>query len=288
MRTIVAPLLHAAVTPGSWASQVAIVTPLLLTCVLYARGVRALWSHGQRRGVSRTEAVSFALGLLVMTIALLSPLHDASEQIFSAHMIQHELLMVVAAPLLVIGKPAVVMLWSVPLAARQAVGRMSQGKIAKRIWQFVSRPFDAWLIHAIAIWCWHIPSLFQSTLHSELLHALQHLSFVVTALLFWYAIIHPRPRAALGMSILYLFTTAVHTAVLGALMTFSRSPWYPDYAASAVRWGISPEQDQQLAGLIMWIPASVVYLVAALLIMRRWLRDSELRVTHGERSLLSS
>jgi cytochrome c oxidase assembly factor CtaG len=288
MRPVIAPLLHAAATSSAWTWEPGIAVPLVLTAVLYTRGVRALWSHGRQRGVSARETGAFALGLVVLMVALLSPLHEASEQIFSAHMIQHELLMVVAAPLLVVGRPAIVMLWSVPVATRQAIGRAVRQPAFKNPWKLVSRPFDAWMIHAVAIWCWHIPSLFQATLHSEAIHALQHLSFVASALLFWYAVIHPRRRAALGMSILYLFTTAVHTAVLGALMTFSRSPWYPDYALSAVRWGMSPAQDQQVAGLMMWIPASIAYLVAALMICRRWLRDSELLVSHAERSALSS
>jgi len=94
-----------------------------------------------------------------------------------------------------------------------------------------------------------------------------------------------RRRAMLGMSIIYLFTTAVHTAVLGALMTMSRAPWYPLYGSAAAAWGLTPLADQQLAGLVMWIPASLAYLVAALVIMRRWLRESEWSVTQRERAL---
>jgi putative membrane protein len=95
---------------------------------------------------------------------------------------------------------------------------------------------------------------------------------------------HPRRRSALGLSIVYLFTTAVHTAVLGALMTFARTPWYPSYASGASAWGLTPLGDQQLAGLIMWIPASFAYLIAALIILRRWLRDSETDVVRQERA----
>jgi putative membrane protein len=114
------------------------------------------------------------------------------------------------------------------------------------------------------------------------MHALQHASFLGSALIFWSAVIRPRRRASLGLSIVYLFTTAVHTGVLGALMTFARAPWYPAYASTAQLWSLTPAEDQQLAGLIMWIPASVAYLVAALLILRRWLASSEVSVARDE------
>jgi putative membrane protein len=146
------------------------------------------------------------------------------------------------------------------------------------VWRTISRPFNAWLVQAIVIWCWHVPVLFQLALGSEPIHASQHISFMGSALLFWWVTVYPRRRAELGSSIVYLFTTAVHTAALGALMTFARSPWYPDYANGAGTWGLTPLQDQELAGLVMWIPASIAYVVAALVIVRRWLRDPGLPV----------
>ncbi|MDB4877208.1 MAG: hypothetical protein JWM41_3654 [Gemmatimonadetes bacterium] len=261
-----------------------LIPPLLAGTMLYARGVQVLWSHDARRGVRTWEIASFAAGMVILALALLSPLHEASEQIFTAHMIQHELLMVAAAPLLIVGRPAVVMLWALPLRTRHALARAVRTPAWRAAWHALSRPFDAWLIHGLVIWLWHAPVLFQATLRSEAMHALQHLSFVGSALLFWWAVIHPTRRAALGLSIVYLFTTAVHTAVLGALMTFARTPWYPMYASGAAAWGLTPLEDQQLAGLMMWIPASLAYLIAALMIVRRWLRDSEWRVARGERA----
>jgi cytochrome c oxidase assembly factor CtaG len=216
---------------------------------------------------------------------MLSPLHDASEQIFSAHMIQHELLMAVAAPLLVLSRPVPVLLWALPRRGRHAVAALVRAAPIRDAWKVLTRPFDAWLLHGAAIWIWHIPSLFQATRYSELVHALQHATFLGSGLIFWWSILHGRRRAAHGMAILYLFTTAVHTSVLGALMTFAHRPWYPDYATGAAAWGLTPLGDQQLAGLIMWIPASAVYLVAALAVMRRWLHDSEWTVSEGERAL---
>jgi putative membrane protein len=174
------------------------------------------------------------------------------------------------------------------LRARLIVGRGTKLAGWRAVWRMATKPFDAWLLHGIAIWVWHLPVLFQATLTSELVHAAQHLSFVGSALLFWWAIVHPPRRAALGLSIVYLFTTAVHTAVLGALMAFARTPWYPSYASSVAAWGMTPLDDQQVAGLVMWIPASFAYLIAALIIMRQWLRSSDWSLAHDERVTFAS
>lgn len=278
--------MYAGVTFTDWALEPAIVAPILLAAAWYAAGVRALWSGQQRRVVASWEAGSFAAGCGVMALALLSPLHEASERLFSAHMIQHELLMVVGAPLLILGRPAVVMLWALPQRTRMLVGHAMRTPAWRSGWRALSRPVNAWLIHAVVIWAWHLPVLFQTALRSEAMHGLQHVSFVASALLFWWAIFHPRRQAALGLSVLYLFTTAVHTAVLGALMTFARAPWYPAYGAPVAGW--SPLEDQQLAGLVMWIPASLAYLIAALAIIRRWLSESEGRVARAEAAVAST
>ncbi len=287
MPTGVVALLHAA-AGDAWSWEPWVAVPLVVVAAVYARGVAVLWSHEQHRGVRALEIASFAIGWATLVVALMSPLHALSERLFSAHMVQHELLMVVAAPLLLIGKPMVVLLWAMPPSARRTLARISRGSWWHITWSILSRPADAWLIHAIVIWCWHLPMLFQATLGSDTVHALQHGSFLGSALLFWWAVIHPRRRASLGLSILYLFTTAIHTAALGALMTFARVPWYPRYGSAGATWGLSLIEDQQLAGLVMWIPASFAYLIAALIILRRWLRDSEWRVTNAERAAILS
>jgi putative membrane protein len=288
MHAGIAPLEHSASLLRDWAWDPGIALPLLTTAALYGVGAHQLWSRGRRRGVRPWEVASFVSGCAVLVIALLSPLHEASEQLFAAHMIQHELLMVIAAPLLIVGKPGVVLLWGFPLRVRHIIGNLARSNSWRRLWQPLTRPFDAWLLHAAAIWCWHVPVLFQAALRNEAVHALQHLSFLGSALLFWWAIVHPRRRAALGLSIVYLFTTAIHTAILGALMTFAHTPWYPEYASRAAAWGFSPLEDQQLAGLLMWVPASFVYLVAALVILWRWLRESEWSVARAERAAVAS
>ena len=273
---------------GAWDWEPGIVVPLVIFAVLYTRGLRLLWDEHVGRGIRRWEAASFAIGWLVTALALLSPLHALSEQLFSAHMVQHELLMVVAAPLLVVGRPLVPMLWAFPSAARRRIGRVGRRRGLKSAWHFMSLPLVAFFIHGAAIWLWHVPTLFQATLTSDAVHALQHLSFLGTALLFWWTIIQghaPGGRAravSFGVAVLLLFGTALHSGALGALLTFSRGVWYPVYANAAAAWRVTPLEDQQLAGLIMWIPATFAYLVAALTLFASWLRASEERVHEGE------
>jgi putative membrane protein len=285
-------VLHAGLAPGSvwtsWDWEPGIVAPLVISAALYARGLRPLWDEHVGRGIRVWEAACFAAGWLLTAIALLSPIHELGEQLFAVHMVQHELLMVIAAPLLVLGRPLVPMLWALPSRARRVVGRATQRPAWRVFWRFITRPSVAFVIHGATIWIWHAPALFEATLTSDAAHALQHASFFGTALLFWWTIVHghaPGGRAramSFGTAVLLLFGTTLHSGALGALLTFSRTLWYPAYGTAAAAWGLTPIEDQQLAGLIMWIPASFAYLIAALLLFAGWLRASEERIHERE------
>jgi cytochrome c oxidase assembly factor CtaG len=133
----------------------------------------------------------------------------------------------------------------------------------------------AWWTHAAALWIWHIPGLFQATLDNDWIHSAQHVSFLGSALLFWWSLFYAHGKARYGASVLYLFTTAVHTSILGALLTFASTVWYSPYLATTSNWGLSPLEDQQAGGLIMWIPAGLVYVLAALALFASWLRESD-------------
>jgi cytochrome c oxidase assembly factor CtaG len=120
--------------------------------------------------------------------------------------------------------------------------------------------------------------LYQATLGGETLHTLQHVSFLGTALLFWWALLRGREgRLGRPAAVIYLFTTAMHTSLLGVLLTFSERLWYPLYDATTAPWGLTPLEDQQLAGLIMWVPAGVSYLIATLGLAATWLKESAAR-----------
>jgi putative membrane protein len=265
-----------------WVFEPGIVIPLVLSAWLYVRGFRRL-RHASQRALGGIEAWSFALGWLTLVIALVSPLHPWGSVLFSAHMTQHELLMLVAAPLLVMGRPLIPFLWALPRSAAREVSGWTKVHWWRATWLFITAPFVAWLIHAVVLWTWHIPALFQATLHDEFVHALQHASFLGSALLFWWAVIHGRQRAmGFGAAVLYMFTTALHSGLLGALLTFAGRVWYPIYTSTTAQWGLTPLQDQQLGGLIMWIPAGVVYIIAGLVLFAGWLRESERRAVASD------
>lgn len=272
----------------TWARDPFIIVGLALTAWLYWRGLSRVWREsGRGRERRKWEAWAFAGGWLALFVALVSPLHPWGEVLFSAHMTQHEVLMLVAAPLLVLGRPLVPFIWSLPPKWRASVGRFGKRKSVQRVWHAVTNPLAAWVIHAVALWMWHIPALFQATLTSDLVHTLQHLSFLGSALLFWWALIHGRRGLmGYGAAVLYMFTTSVHSGALGALLTFAHTVWYPAYEKTTTSWGLTPLEDQQLGGLIMWVPAGLVYLVAGLALMAGWMQESERRVARRERRAL--
>jgi putative membrane protein len=259
----------------AWSFAPGIVIPLAASAILFGIGAR------RSRGVTPGEFTYFWTGWVALTLSLVSPLHALGESLFSAHMAQHEILMLVAAPLLVLSRPLVPMLRALPMAWRKGLGQSSKEAFVQRPWRFITRPFAAWLIHAAALWLWHLPQLFQATLENEWIHAAQHVSFFGSALLFWWSLFFAHGRAGYGAGVLYIFTTAVHTSILGALLTFARSVWYPAYSETAGQWSLTPLEDQQIGGLIMWVPAGVVYLGAGLALFALWLRESDVLARRG-------
>jgi putative membrane protein len=225
------------------------------------------------RGVSGWQAAAFAGGQLALVAALVSPLDALGTLLFSAHMVQHEILMVVAAPLLVIGRPLAVWTWGLPPRWRSGAGNAARlGPIAAT-WRVLTHPAVAWALHGVVLWAWHMPWLFEAALARPGVHTLQHTSFFASALLFWWAPLGSASRQGQGASMFYLFTTMVHTAALGALLTLSPALWYPAYASTSPAFGLDPLEDQQLGGLVMWVPAGLAYLAVGLALAARWLRD---------------
>ncbi len=264
---------------SAWSWEPVVIGSLALSLWLYLRGVRAVWRKaGAGHGIRRWEVAAFVGGWMTLAIALVSPLHRLGGVLFTAHMAQHELLMVVAAPLLVLGRPIIPFVWALPVPWRRIAGEWTSAPPVKAVWVLVSMPLVAWALHAVAIWVWHAPSLYQATLGSELVHTAQHASFLITALLFWWALLQGREgRLGRPAAVIYLFTTAIHTSLLGVLLTFSSRLWYQLYDKTTAPWGLTPIEDQQLAGLIMWIPAGLAYLIAALALAATWLKEPATR-----------
>lgn len=269
---------------SAWSFEPAVVISLVAAFSLHFIGARRLAALSTRhRETLKRESVLFACGLFLTAISLISPLHQLGGVLFSAHMIQHELLMAVAAPLLVLGRPIVPMLWALPRNARKNIGRTATRGAINGLWRAISNPLSAFLLHAIAIWGWHAPSLYDASVRSEVVHSAQHLSFVFTALLFWWSVLGPAGRRHGGVGILSLFATGLHTTILGALIATADEPVFTAYTNAGTKlWGLTPLSDQQLGGMIMWIPAGVVYLAAALYLFPRWIRESGTRVRAAE------
>jgi cytochrome c oxidase assembly factor CtaG len=179
-------------------------------------------------------------------------------------MIEHEILMVIAAPLLIFARPMPVLLWGLPAMARRAIRVSSHSDSAQAVWRWLTQPRNATALQGVALWAWHWPPLFQTALADESAHIVQHLSFLITALLFWWSVLARRAQRAGPIAAVFaLFVTTVHSSLLGAWVTFSRGFWYSEPYLGAF-CGLTRAQDQQLAGLIMWIPASLIYVAVAL------------------------
>jgi cytochrome c oxidase assembly factor CtaG len=255
-----------------WSFEPWVVACLVLGIVAYALGIARLWRHaGRGRGISSRRAASFAGGWALLVVALVSPLDALGAQLFSAHMLQHELLMAAAAPLMVLGRPLAAWAWALPFEARRRVGAGFHHPAWRVPWSWLTAPLAAWGVHAAALWLWHLPSWFEAALASNAIHALQHASFLFSALLFWWAALGSARRSAQGVALLSLFTTMLHTGALGALLSLSPLVWYPSYLSATAQLGLDPLQDQQLGGLVMWMPASLAYLCAGLALAARWI-----------------
>jgi putative membrane protein len=260
--------------PPGWTLDPAILLPLLLSLMLFVLGWRRLRERSKAGAERLTrQARLFGAGWLILAAALVSPLHEAGERSFAAHMFEHELIMLVAAPLLVLSEPLATMLWAFPGGGRRALGMAAHLAPVRASWQLLTAPVAATLIQAAALWLWHAPVLFDMALADEGWHAAQHVSFLASALLFWTAMLGRRAVAA--VSAICLVATSIVSGALGALMAVAESPWYAGYERLGLApFGLTPAEDQQLAGLLMWVPGGLVHAGAALLIMRRLLRTA--------------
>lgn len=260
-----------------------VATAIVLTLMagLYVRGLIRLWrSEAGRATIRRWQASGFAIGWIAAVVALLSPLGRLSDILFSAHMAQHEILMLISAPLMVVGRPFVVMMWALPASWRARIGHGIRNRALQSGWSMLTGPLVVLFLHAVVLWAWHVPAMFEAALGNETVHVLQHLSFFVTAALFWWSLIHGRyGRVGYGVGVLYVFATAMHTQILGALLTFGRRIWYPTHAA---RTGAKALEDQQLAGVVMWVPFGVIFVIIALALFAAWLGEVERRVRIAE------
>jgi putative membrane protein len=250
---------------------------LFFAVAWYSAGLRRMHRHRALAHGSVLEISSFAIAWLLLVVALLSPLATVSEWLFSVHMTQHELLMLVAAPLLAIGRPLVPMVWALPKTWRRAAA----GAATTGVLSILTTPFVVFVLHALALWIWHVPVLYEAAVLDDRVHLIQHLSFTGTAALFWWSLVRGRyGRLGYGVAVFYVFATALHSGGLGALLAFSPAPWYSIYVARA---GVSgdPLQDQQLGGVLMWVPSGIALMLAGLGLFAAWLGEADRRRRKG-------
>jgi cytochrome c oxidase assembly factor CtaG len=252
-----------------------LLTGLITPTILYLRG-----AMGYR--VERWRKAAFLAAMASLFMALISPLDAASEALFSAHMIQHLLLILAAAPLLMWSRPLAPLLRGLPHAWRKAVGSAAHHPILQGMWAKMSGAMTVLVLHIVALWLWHLPTLYSAALADKGVHILEHASFFTTASLYWWMILN---RDQVGGRVLSVFVVMMASGLLGALMTFAGAPWYGDHMLLAAAWGLTPLEDQQIAGLLMWIPAGILYASIAAALLGTWLNSLEQRMLRRQRIL---
>lgn len=270
----------------SWNFRPDVVAVLMLLVAGYLIGWRRLKKRNSRSG-NQSELGLYLISQAVISIALLSPINALGAFLFTAHMIQHELLMMVAAPLLLLSNPLPVFLWSLPRNLRLTLGALlTRGARLRRCLRGITRMVVAFPIYLIILWSWHYPPAFEAALRNDLIHDLQHLSFFLIGIIFWWPVINPAPRVhgriSYGFRIFYVVAMALPTMlpVMG-LALLSQRIFYPYYTAVPRLWGMTVLQDQTHGWATMGLIEGAVFLTTVLLLVWRIAVEEE----HAERTL---
>jgi putative membrane protein len=263
---------------SAWSLDPLVLLGVGVAGVVYARGWRYLRRHSHH-AATRARATCFGMGLGLILVALVSPIGTYDSELFSLHMTEHLLLTVGAPPLLLLGSPLVALLWGLPDQERRGAARwLKPGGWLFHVGSTLSRPPIALAVFVTTFALWHVPVLYDAAQGQTLIHYTEHAMFFTTALLFWWPVIHPGGGArSLGKiaAIAYVSIPMLEGTLIGALLTFAQRPFYATYVDAPRLTGLSPLDDQQLAGLIMWIPGGLVYGVAVLWLLASVLRDEE-------------
>jgi cytochrome c oxidase assembly factor CtaG len=248
----------------SWPLDPWVVVPLLVAAAVYLRG----WDRLRRQAPHRFGPLhlsAFLGGLAALFIALASPVEPFAGLLLQVHMVQHLLLMMVAPPLLWLGAPLLPLLRGLPAPVRQFwVAPFLRLPALRVCWERLTHPGVAWTLLITATWLWHVPPLYELGLRSDSWHYLEHACFLGTALLFWFPVVQPypsRPRCSRWLLLPYLLAADIQNTLLSAVLAFSDRVLYPHYDAVPRLWGLTALDDQAAAGVLMWVPGSLAYLV---------------------------
>jgi len=261
-----------------WHLDAWVIASLCFWTIIYLVGWRRMWVQARRsRSLLGWRAVAFSCGMATLGVALLSPVDTFGNELSWVHMTQHMLLMIVAAPMIVVGAPGLLIPWTIPARWRKPFAwrltKLCDAPLGRLLWN----PVFVWSLYGGVMWVWHLPLLYELALRDPWVHDIEHLSFFVTAFLFWRVVLDSRSHRRLNpaVSVLYLFTTSLHSMLLGVLMALSPTLWYEHYRNRPEAWGLTPLEDQQLAGLIMWMPGCAIYGAITALWFAAWLESSE-------------
>jgi putative membrane protein len=211
--------------------------------------------------------IFFAVGLILIFVALVTPIDSLSNvALFSVHMVQHILLMLLASAFLLLGTPGywIRYLYDLP--------------ILKQLLPIVTHPLVTLISFNVVLWIWHVPALYDGALLNPNIHILEHMMFLSFGVLMWLPVIHdvpPKHVLSYPARIAYLFACMVSSSILGAIFTFAPTIVIPFYGNAPLVFGLSPLTDQQLAGLIMWVPGSGIFFVAILVVFAAWLNAED-------------
>ncbi len=264
----------------SWAWQPEIILSLGLAAAIHLAGRWRLKRQGSARLINPWRSVAYLSGLAVLWIALMSPIDVLSGQYFFMHMIQHLLLVMIAPPLLLVGNPMPIMLWGLPGGLRREIGRWLRPDSGfRRIVQALTKPGLVWLYFVAFLVGWHDPRAYNLTLEHELVHDLEHLTFFGTAMLFWWHVIGAAPRIhrrlSRGVRIGYTLSVVPPNALTGISIAFASEPIYTYYTTVPRLGAMTVLEDQMLGGVIMWIQGSMMYIIAALILLAQIVRDED-------------
>jgi putative membrane protein len=264
----------------SWAWRPEIMLSLGLAAAIHLAGRWRLKRQGSARLVKPWRSVAYLSGLAVLWIALMSPIDVLSGQFFFMHMIQHLLLVMIAPPLLLIGNPMPIMLWGLPTGLRREIGRWLRPDSGfRRAVRSLTTPGLVWLYFVAFLVGWHDPRAYNLTLENELVHDLEHLTFFGTAVLFWWHVVGAAPRIhrrlSRGVRIGYTLSVVPPNALTGITIAFASEPIYTYYTTVPRLGEMTVLEDQMLGGVIMWIPGSMMYIVAALILLAQIVRAED-------------
>jgi putative membrane protein len=262
---MIAPALQVPSSPYAWQWEHALVPAALAAIYLLCAGpLRRRFADAPPP--PRIRAQLFLIGVLVLFVSVATPLDTLSGYLLSAHMIQHLLMTLIVPPLLLLGTPEWMLRPLLALPFARAIGRA------------LTHPVVAFLLFNFVFSAWHVPDLYNLALQNNTVHILEHLLFLSTAVLTWWPVFSPTrelPRLPEPVQLLYLFFESLPPTILGALITFAGEPLYPEYVSAPRLWGLSVMLDQQLGGLIMWIPGALVYFIVLTVVFFRWLNRDE-------------